>query len=263
MAVLAAKFGSGPEKVLLLHGWFGPAVFNEETLKEINNPTGDDRFEFALLHNPGYLSAKSDTNLPEDITALSNMIIAAADTLGWDKFHIIGHSYGGVAGLRMATLAPERILSIIGLCSVMPSGFDGTAAGNINADENTAPSLLAAYSQGVGALTPTLASFDSKLSEADLKILTDTALNDMTEDSYKAYFGVWTQCAFTEEAKGLATKTMFIVGKQDHACAMNYVQPTLDAMPNATAVQVEGGHFAPMSNTDGTLVTEINKFFAE
>ena len=67
------------------------------------------------------------------------------DTLGWDKFHIIGHSYGGVAGLRMATLAPERILSIIGLCSVMPSGFDGTAAGNINADENMAPSLLAAY----------------------------------------------------------------------------------------------------------------------
>ena len=78
MAVLAAKFGSGPEKVLLLHGWFGPAVFSEETLKEINNPTGDDRFEFALLHNPGYLSAKSDTNLPGDITALANMIIAAA-----------------------------------------------------------------------------------------------------------------------------------------------------------------------------------------
>ena len=169
---------------------------------------------------------------------------------------------GGAAALRIAALATDRVLSIVGLNSVMPSGFDGTAAANIGADETTAAGLLAAYAAGRDALSGMVGQFDAKASEADTNTLCDTVLNDMTEESYKTYFGVWAGCAFTEEVKGLATKTIFVVGEQDAAMAMNYCQPTLDAMPNATAVTVVGGHFAPLSNTDGALVKAVNAFFS-
>ena len=58
------------------------------------------------------------------------------------------------------------------------------------------------------------------------------------------------------------TKSLFVVGEHDAAMAMNYMQPTLDVMPNAAAVTVSGGHFAPMSNDDGAMVKAINAFFA-
>ena len=56
------------------------------------------------------------------------------------------------------------------------------------------------------AITGMIGQFDAKIGAADAKLLCDTLFDDMTEESYKAYFAVWAGCAFTEEVKGLAVR---------------------------------------------------------
>jgi pimeloyl-ACP methyl ester carboxylesterase len=46
--------------------------------------------------------------------------MAAADSLGWDHFDILGHSMGGATALRVATLTPERVSAVVALTPVSP-----------------------------------------------------------------------------------------------------------------------------------------------
>lgn len=99
--------GNGP-RVLALHGWldnassFAPlAPFLEE-------------LDLVCLDFPGH--GHSD-HRPEgcryhfDDYAFD--VLAAADALGWERFHLLGHSLGGAAGTLAMAMAPARIASAV------------------------------------------------------------------------------------------------------------------------------------------------------
>lgn len=48
-----------------------------------------------------------------DRTTLTNSLFACADALGFDRFGVIGQSFGGFWGLSMAFAAPERISRLV------------------------------------------------------------------------------------------------------------------------------------------------------
>jgi 3-oxoadipate enol-lactonase len=248
------QIGHGAKKVLVLHGWFGASVYDE-----FFDDFDLDKFRFAIVHNPGYGSAKSQTPA-KDMTELAHTLLATADGLGWREFHVIGHSYGGAAGLRMATISPDRIQSLTAIAPVMPSGFDATAANNCNANEQTGPAFMSAYAKGphaadgprmiAAALDPILAKDQRALQE-----LIDSTYHAISEETYKQYFLLWTGTSFTEEVKGLGTKSLFLIGKDDPFAAVNYVTPTAQSMV-AGAVQIkeiDGGHFLTVSGRAGSL----------
>jgi len=113
-AQVAQRIGQGTKKVMVIHGWFGPSVY-DGFFQDFDL----NAYEFAIVHNPGYGVAKGSAP-SADMTALANSLFELADQLGWEKFQVIGHSYGGAAGLRMASLHPERITSLAGIAPVMP-----------------------------------------------------------------------------------------------------------------------------------------------
>lgn len=43
---------------------------------------------------------------------------ALADAAGWDSFHVVGHSMGGVVAQRLALTSPEQVKSLTLLCTV-------------------------------------------------------------------------------------------------------------------------------------------------
>lgn len=247
-AQVAQRIGSGSTKVLVLHGWFGPSVYDG-----FFDDFDHARYEVAIVHNPGYGDAR-DAAPAADMTDLAHQLLATADGLGWDTFHVIGHSYGGAAGLRMASLAPDRVASLVGLAPVMPTGFDAIAAANCGADEHTGPAFMAAYGKGpdapdgprmiAGALDSVLAA-----DEAALASLMENLYEAIDEATYKQYFLVWTGCAFSDAVAGLGTRTVFLLGEADPFAAVNYVTPTQQAMaPGAVTVRVlPGGHFLSVS----------------
>jgi pimeloyl-ACP methyl ester carboxylesterase len=261
-AEISRKIGNGPKKVLVLHGWFGAGVYDGFFENFDLN-----KFEFTVLENPGYGKAREETPA-QDITDLARQQIDAVNKLGWNRFHIIGHSYGGASGLRIATLTKNRVQSFVGIAPVMPVGFDQIAAKNCGADENTGPAFMAAYAKGPDAdegprmialaLDPVLGS-DEKLMK---KLITDLYAS-VNENTYKQYFLVWTGCAFSEDVAGLNLKSLFLLGQSDPFSAPNYVQGTKNQMAKG-AVQVKsipGGHFLTVSGKEGAK-KEIEIFLA-
>ena len=247
-AQVAQRIGQGLKKVMVIHGWFGPSVY-DGFFQDFDL----NAYEFAIVHNPGYGVAKGSAP-SADMTALANSLFELADQLGWEKFQVIGHSYGGAAGLRMASLHPERITSLAGIAPVMPSGFDATAATNCGANESTGPAFMAAFAKGkdasdgprmiAAALDPVLAR-DAHAMDA----LMANLYSCINEGTYKQYFLVWTGCSFVNEVKGLGTRTLFLLGQSDPFAALNYVTPTVQSMqPGKVEVkQIPGGHFLTVS----------------
>ena len=260
-AVVAQRIGRGPQRVLVLHGWFGPSVYDG-----FFDSFDPEQFDIAIVHNSGYGDARGQEP-SADITDLAQQHLAVADELGWAAFDIIGHSYGGAAGLRIASLAPQRVGSLVGICPVMPTGFDAIAVENCGATAETGPLYLAAYSKGpdaedgpgmiIAGLDPVLAQDPVAYRE-----LIDATFATMNEDAYKQYFAVWTGASFAADVVGLNTRSLFLIGESDPFAAVNYVTPTQESMaPDAVEVQVlPGGHFLTASGDRAQVAGAITDF---
>lgn len=102
-----ANGGSGP-RVLALHGWldnaasFGPLAECLEAL------------DLVCLEFPGH--GRSEPRPPGARYHFDDYVIdvlAAADALGWGRFHLLGHSLGGAVGAVLAAACPDRVASLV------------------------------------------------------------------------------------------------------------------------------------------------------
>jgi pimeloyl-ACP methyl ester carboxylesterase len=65
------------------------------------------------LELPGWGEQPNDV---ADFDGLAEQVVAIATALGLDTFHLMGTSLGGACALHVATLAPERVLSLVLEC---------------------------------------------------------------------------------------------------------------------------------------------------
>jgi pimeloyl-ACP methyl ester carboxylesterase len=84
-----------------------------------------DRFTLVAFDNRGFgKSAMRDGRLT--IESMAADALALMDRLGFDRFHVVGHSMGGVIAQALALDAPTRVLSLAFLCTFV-RGKDGAA----------------------------------------------------------------------------------------------------------------------------------------
>jgi len=66
-----------------------------------------------LVDLPGWGDAyMTESGSLQTIDAIASMITAAADELGYPQWDLIGHSLGGFVALHLASIAPQRVLSV-------------------------------------------------------------------------------------------------------------------------------------------------------
>ncbi|MCZ6861749.1 MAG: alpha/beta hydrolase [Alphaproteobacteria bacterium] len=99
-----------------------------------------ETFTYAFMDHRGYGLSRETTGeytakeAAEDAAAL-------ADALGWDQFHVIGHSMSGMVAQRLTLDARERVKSILAVCpgpaTGVPLDTDGEALfkGAVTEDE--------------------------------------------------------------------------------------------------------------------------------
>lgn len=58
-------------------------------------------------------------NLPDDLEDIAQSLLALLDRIGIAHTHIAGVSIGGMAALRIAGTAPQRVLSVAAICSAL------------------------------------------------------------------------------------------------------------------------------------------------
>lgn len=97
--------------VLLLHGWPDDATAWHDVTPTLE--AAGYRWVAPWLRGFGSTRFLSDET-PRDGSgvALAQDALDLADALGWSRFAVVGHDWGGRAAYLMAALAPERVASI-------------------------------------------------------------------------------------------------------------------------------------------------------
>jgi len=251
MTIGHTLIGSGKEGVIVLHGWFGDyTVFNPMV------PYLDgESYTYAFMDYRGYGKSR-DVQGEHSIKEISGDAIELADLLGWERFHVIGHSMGGSAAQRVAVDAGGRLKTVICVTPVPASGvpFDdeGLAlfSGAAENDDNRA--AIIDFSTG------------NRLSSKWISYIVKESRRTTTQKAFADYFVAWSSTNFVEESKG--NKTPFLVAVGEHDQALNgevmketfmqwYPNARLEIIPNA-------GHY-PMQETPVYLATLWESFLKE
>src|SRR4051812_4846260 len=117
--------GSGPTKVLALHGWFGSASGWGPFAELVH----EDRYSYLFLDHRGYGARRGETG-EFTLAEMSRDALAAVDSLDWSTFAVLGHSMGGSVMQRVLLDAGDRVTGLVGVSPVPSTGvpFDEQGA---------------------------------------------------------------------------------------------------------------------------------------
>ncbi len=243
--------GSGREGVIVLEGWFGDCTIFDPMLPYLDG----DSFTYTFVDYRGY-GKSIDMAGEHSMAEISADVIALANHLDWDRFHVIGHSMGGMAMQRVALDAPGRVKSGIALTPVPASGVpldaDGEALFSGAADKDENRRNILDFTTG------------GRLSRQWLDWRVRCSRETTTRDAFADYLTAWTKTDFADEVKGLDIPTLVLVGEHDGALTADVMKQTyLEWLPNARLeVLPNAGHY-PMQESPVWLATVMEGFLRE
>ena len=115
--ILYTREGRGPA-VLLIQG---VGVIGKGWTPQVDGLK--DRFTVVTIDNRGIGGSAAER--PPSIEDMAADVLAVADAERLDRFHLAGHSMGGVIAQQVALTAPSRVLSLALLCTFL-TGRQGT-----------------------------------------------------------------------------------------------------------------------------------------
>ncbi|MFI5984543.1 alpha/beta fold hydrolase [Streptomyces sp. NPDC051555] len=226
--------GSGSERALLLHNWFGDRSSFDPMREHVNG----DAFTYAFLDCRGYGEA-IDTDGAFTMEEIAEDALAVADHLGWESFSVIGHSMGGKAAQLMQLNAPSRIRSIIGISAVPASGFP--LGGEMW-------ELFAGAAQNPGNRRAIIDHTTGGLhDDAWLDAMVSRSVERSSATAFRAYLDSWARADFHERVQDNPTPVLLLAGAADPALGPEAIRATwMQWYPNAELqVLPNTGHYAP------------------
>ncbi len=240
------RYGTGPEKVVVLHDWLG----GKNNYDPVRPYLDTDKFTYAFVDLRGYGGSK---NMAGKFTAAEAAAdaIAVADNLGWDKFHIVGHSMSGMIVQRVAANVPGRVKSVVATSPVSAAGakLDEKTLGFLK-KVITEPKAAA---QMIGVLT------GNRLSAKYAAFKVDRAMNNSTAAARAAYMDMFIGTDFSSDVNGLKVPILVLVGENDlPAFQPESIKKTFGSWyPNLSiVVSPNAGHYS-MQETPVFFATTI------
>lgn len=242
--------GRGPNKVLVLHGWFGSA----EAWRPIFPALDTERFTYAFMDYRGY-GERGDEIGEYTIEEIARDALALADQLGWDKFNLVGHSMGGKAVQRVLANAPQRVRRIVAITPVPASG--------VKFDEATWTFFSSAATEAQVRHAIIFNTTGARLSRAWVGGLVKHSLENSRHEAFASYLRAWANGDFTAEINGNPVCMQVIVGEHDTALTEELMRQTyLRCYPNAELVVMKNAGHYPMDETPVSLATTFEEFLA-
>lgn len=241
------QHGAGPERVLVMHDWLGDHTIWDPIAPYLDGAT----FTYVFVDLRGYGKSR-DIAGRYTVEEIASDSLALADALGWQRFHLIGHSMTGMATQRIAADAAPRIKSAIAVCPI-------SAAGN-RLDEATRAFLLSttenddAFRRLIKFVSPSLGD---GFAEAKLRQNRET----VARVACAPYLTMLTTADFVEDVRCLATPYLVLIAENDPGLDEAAMKKTFLAHhPNAElAVIPESGHY-PMQERPPYFATVVQNF---
>jgi len=240
--------GTGPHKVLVLHGWFG----DSHAFAPIESALTRSDFTYAFLDCRGY-GGMRDVHGAFTMDEIAADALTLAEHLGFAQFSIVGHSMGAMAAQRVLARAPDRVRKLVALTPVPASGLpfdaDGWTLFSGAADNPHNRFAIIDYTTG------------NRLSAAWITSVVDYSLTHASRDAIDRYLTAWAKTDFSGEIRGMSHPVKVIVGEHDPALNAAVMQATfLDHYPACELeVMANAGHY-PMHETPVALATSIESF---
>lgn len=243
--------GSGPEKVIVFHDWMGEAT-NYDTVR----PWLDTKtFAYAFADVRGYGASKGlKGNYSTDEIAADT--VRLADHLGWERFHLVGHSMNGMAGFKTVLRdwqGKRRIKSYVAVTPVTPDGYPASEEDRAFleaaiADDETARNAFAGLTGG-------------KLNAAWGANKTIRNRATSRPDALRGYFKMWLEEDYAKalSAAKVGTATLVIGGRNDLPGFQEaYYSKTLATwLPNIRFAYIDNAGHYPMQETPVLFATLV------
>ena len=185
--------------------------------------------------------------------SITNDVGRLADSLGHERFILLGHSYGGYLAQELALAHPSRLSGLI-LCSTGPA-LDYPDVIMANAQERATAAQMESVVSGLTQPSENT----QQLTEIWLDILPlyfwkyEDQFHDFFADevSYsapafnRAYFSLLPHCNTEDRLKDVAVPTLLITGRHDWITPVEYGSRRLnERLPNSELIVFENsGHF--------------------
>lgn len=244
--------GTGKEKVLVMHNWMGDSTSYDPMLPYLNT----DAYTYVFVDLRGYGRSKemSGSYTVEEASADAIKLI---NSLGWDKFHLIGHSMSGMIVQKIAVDNRSRVKSVVAITPVPASGSPPTSKEMAAFFESVALNNDEAAMECVNFLT------SHRYTNAFAKKMVAESRQGSTSAARLGYMNMFCYTDFSESVKGLRTPILVLVGEHDFAGSEAFMRHTfMEWYPNAQLEWCKASGHYPMLETPVALVAAIEKFLA-
>jgi pimeloyl-ACP methyl ester carboxylesterase len=164
------------ETVVLVHGYLGGSRQWAAELEALSH-----RFDVVAVDLAGYGDA-SGLTAPADMASHATAVLATLDSVAVDRFHLLGHSMGGMVVQQMVHQAPQRVARLVlygtGPLGSIPGRFETMARSRErllqDGVQHTAQRICATWlldreaSPAFGALAALATSASAQAAEAGL-----------------------------------------------------------------------------------------------
>ncbi len=247
----AFAIGSGPRRVICLHGWFGHA----HAWGPMTNNLDQQGFSCLFMDYRGYGSRKGSGG-PYTIAQIARDAISLADQSGWSEFALIGHSMGGLAIQHILADHPKRVQALVAIAPVPASGvpFDKDQWKFFSAAAEDPASRRAIIDLTTG----------NRLPAKWLNDMVDASIANSDAEAVSAYLTAWSRTNIAERIQGNPIHALVLAGEHDPALGPETCKATwLKNYPNARLEIVRNAGHYPPEETPLALVGSIEKFLHE
>lgn len=244
-------YGKGPQKVVVLHDWFGDTTTNYEPMLEFLD---GDAFTFAFADLRGYGRSH---NIPGECTLEEGVfdVLALIDALKWSTFDIISHSMSALIAQYLTVIVPDQVRRVIAITPVPACGVPAP-------DEALAFLEDAALRNEISArqVIQFMTGYQQPSEFVDKKV--KQWYETSNPEARAAYLKMFSQIDFSQQAKGGLVPFLVIVGAND---AEGYREPVMHQTfmqwyPNAELTVLQGcGHY-PMQEQPLQLANVIQDY---
>jgi len=246
------EYGSGGLRVIVLNDWLS----DTSTWNAARSYLSQEDFSWVFADLRGYGRSRGQSG-HFTVAEAAGDVLALADTIGWSRFAVVGHSMSALVALHLAQHHPDRIESTVLVTPSPPRGF--------GLDDATMATLRAAALGNDAARLGVLREMQgARLTDQWIHLKLERWRAASDPQAVAGYLPIWAREGLPNPEAKIASPLLAITGEDDREdMRADVTKAALRPMAdNLTVVPLVGCGHAPMQEMPPMFATLVERFLS-